>query len=419
MAGIITPIASLLLSVALLLMGNGLQGVLLPVSASLGGFSDVDIGILGSAYYAGFMVGCLFGPRLVRRAGHIRAFAAMVSIVSSIALAHSLITEPVPWWLLRAGTGLCFAVLYTVIESWLNEKATDENRGLVFSIYTIINLTVITLGQLMLTFAEPGEFELFALASILVSLAAVPVALTRGTAPAPITAVNINLRSLYRLSPVGVGGCLAVGLANGSFWALGPIYALERLGTGSGVAVFMSVAVIAGAVGQWPLGRWSDRTDRRKAIIVACGGASIAGLSLVVLAGTGTGSILAFVFLYGLFAFPIYSLSVAHTNDHMATDELVQAASGLLLVFAFGAIVGPVIASMVVGAIGIQSLFAFTAAIHVAMVAFALYRMRERGPAPEATRTAFADTLKVAQTVSTIDPLSATAPPGPGESRQN
>ena len=169
------PITALLLSVALLLMGNGLQGTLLPVRANLEAFTDTDIGILGSAYFGGFAAGCIFGPHLVRRAGHIRCFAALVAIASCVVLLHSLFLSPALWWGLRALTGFCFAVLYMVIESWLNEKSTNETRGLIFSLYTIINLTVITIGQLMLGLDQPENFQLFILASILVSLAAVPI----------------------------------------------------------------------------------------------------------------------------------------------------------------------------------------------------------------------------------------------------
>ena len=263
------PITALLLSVALLLMGNGLQGTLLPVRANLEAFTDTDIGILGSAYFGGFAAGCIFGPHLVRRAGHIRCFAALVAIASCVVLLHSLFLSPALWWGLRALTGFCFAVLYMVIESWLNEKSTNETRGLIFSLYTIINLTVITIGQLMLGLDQPENFQLFILASILVSLAAVPVAMTRAEAPAPPKSVRIRLRHLYRLSPVGAVGCLVVGLANGSFWALAPVFAQDKGASTWGVAIFMSVAVIAGALAQYPLGRLSDKMDRRKVIIAA------------------------------------------------------------------------------------------------------------------------------------------------------
>ncbi len=416
MTAVVAPVAALLLSVALLLMGNGLQGTLLPVRASLEAFGALEIGLLGSAYFLGFSIGCLYGPHVVRRAGHIRTFTAMVAIASCVVLGHALVVEAVTWWMLRAATGFCFAVLFMVIESWLNERSTNETRGVIFSIYTIINLTVITLGQLMLILDEPGDFPLFALASILVSLAAVPVALTTAQAPAPIAAVKIRIRHLYRLSPVGVVGCLGVGLANGSFWALGPVFAQGRGGDATDVALFMSVAVIAGAVGQWPLGRLSDRMDRRRVIVTTALGAALAGAGMVFLAQASNQGILGAAFLYGLFAFPLYALCVAHMNDFVQPEGYVEAAGGLLLVFALGAVAGPLMASLVVRTVGVDSLFGYTAGVHLVVAAFAVYRMRRRRPMPEEEHIDFADALRVAQTVSNVDLVSTTADDGADQS---
>ena len=414
MTKVVAPIAALLLSVAFLLMGNGLQGTLLPVRANLEAFGAVDIGVLGSAYFLGFALGCLHGPRVVRRAGHIRTFTAMVAIASCVVLAHALVVNSVVWWVLRAATGYCFAVLYMVIESWLNEKSTNENRGLVFSIYTIINLTVITLGQMMLVLDEPSDFPLFAVASILVSVAAVPIALTTAAAPAPIASVKIRLRHLYQKSPVGVVGCLAVGLANGSFWALGPLFAQGDGGTAGDVAIFMSVAVIAGAIGQWPLGWLSDRRDRRNVIVFACLGAAIAAFGMVFLTKVWVLAVFAFAFLFGLFAFPLYALSVAHMNDFVDPEGYVEAAGGLLLIYAMGAVAGPLLASLAVRLTDLSGLFAFTALVHLVTAGFAIYRMRQRAPAPQEEHIHFADALRVAQTVSNVDLIT----PGVEEGHQ-
>jgi len=209
MIATLAPVSALLLSVVFLLMGNGLQGTLLPVRAQLELFSTTDIGILGSFYFLGFAASCYFGPLVVRRAGHIRTFAAMVSLASTATLVHVLVLEPVFWWPVRAITGFCFAVLYMVIESWLNEKSTNETRGTVFSIYTVINLFVLTVGQMMLTLADPKAFPLFAVASILVSIAALPVALTKSPAPAPIASVQIRIRYLFKSLPVGFSARLS------------------------------------------------------------------------------------------------------------------------------------------------------------------------------------------------------------------
>lgn len=403
MSAAFAPITALLLSVALLLMGNGLQGTLLPVRANLEDFTATDIGILGSAYFFGFAVGCLYGPRLIRRAGHIRAFAALVAVASCVVLVHSLVLEPHLWWVLRAMTGFCFAALYMIIESWLNEKSTNETRGFVFSLYTIINLTVMTIGQLMLTLDRPEDFPLFMLASILVSLATVPIALTKAQAPAPIRSVKIRLLHLYRLSPVGVVGCLAVGVANGSFWSLAPVFAQEKGADTWGVAVFMSVAVLAGALGQWPLGRLSDKMDRRKVIIGAACCAAFAGLLFVLWSPPSVAGLLAVIFLFGLFTLPVYGITVAHMNDHVEAGGYVEAASGLLLVYAMGAVVGPLVSSSFMQYFGPDAMFGVTALVHLALAGFALYRMRQRARAPEEERAVFAESLNLAQTVAPVD----------------
>ena len=219
MRSAIAPVSALLLSVAILLTGNGLQGILLPVRAQIEAFLTMDIGIMGSAYYLGFAVGCLFTAHLVRLVGHIRSFTAMICVASSVTLGHALFLNPFVWWPLRAVTGFCFAGLFMVIESWLNERSTNENRGMIFSIYTIITLTVVTGGQLMVTVSDPASFTLFCLVGILISIAAVPVALTTAQAPTPISNAEIRLKHIYRLSPVGFFGCLVVGLAKQLFLA--------------------------------------------------------------------------------------------------------------------------------------------------------------------------------------------------------
>lgn len=403
MISTLSPFLALLLSVALLLMGNGLQGTLLPIRAAIESFSTIEIGVLGSSYFLGFAAGCILGPRLVRRAGHVRAFTGIVAVASTTALAHVLILDAYVWWLFRGLTGFCFAALFMIIESWLNESSTNETRGMVFSVYTIINLTVMTIGQMMMTLYDPSTFPLFCLASILVSLAAVPVALTTAAQPAPISDVRLRVGRLFTLSPVGFAGSLAVGLGNGAFWSLAPIFAQQRGMDIRGVALFMSVTVIAGAIGQWPLGRTSDRMDRRKIIILACLASAVAGLAMA-LFGSYLGTWLLVVsFFYGAFAFPIYSLSVAHTNDFTAPTDYVETASGLLLVYALGAVVGPMIASAIMSSAGPTGLFGFTAMVHVLLAAFTVYRMSIRLSPETDQRRDFTETLVDVQVVSPIE----------------
>lgn len=406
LAPTLAPVAALLVSVALLLMGNGLQGTLLPVRGSIEAFTTLDIGLIGTAYYAGFATGCAFGGRLVARAGHIRTFAAMAAIASAVPLVHAMVLMPWAWWLFRAVTGFCFAVLYVVIESWLNERSTNETRGLILSFYTIINLTVMTIGQMMLTLDDPANFTLFALASILVSLAAVPVAMTAAAAPAPVANVRLRVFRLYRISPVGFAAVLTVGLANGAFWALGPIFAQDSGLNITGIALFMSTAVIAGALGQWPLGRASDLTDRRRIILAACVFASASGIAMALLNEHWTYGILLFAFAFGTFAFPLYAVAVAHANDHVSAEEFVETSSGLLLVFAAGAVIGPLPAAFLMARIGTDGLFLYTAVIHALMAVFTVYRMVHREAPVDLQKDDFISLPRTSPTVFALDPRS-------------
>jgi len=407
MRSVIAPISALLLSNALLLMGNGLQGILLPVRGGIEHFSPLDLGILGGVYFFGFGAGCLHGPRLIGAVGHIRVFAAMVAIVSANALVHPLAVAPVPWWLLRGITGYCFAVLFMVIESWLNERSTSETRGTVFSLYTIINLTVITLGQLMLPLGNPSDLPLFSVVSILISLAAVPVTLSRAAAPAPVQVVRIRPLHIYSVSPVGFVGCFTVGLVNGAFWSLAPVFAHQTGANTTGVAIFMSSTVIAGAFGQWPLGRLSDRIDRRKVIFGACVMAAAAGVGLSVFQDHGAKFTYPFAWGYGFFSFALYAISVAHTNDFVDPHDYVETSSSLLLLYAIGAVIGPPAAAAGMDLVGPSGLFLFAAIGLAGLAFFALWRMTRREAPPEEDRADFADSIRLAQTVAAVEPLSA------------
>ncbi len=402
MGATLAQITALLFSAAILLMGNGLQSTLLPLRAQIQTFSTLDIGILGSAYYSGFAAGCFFAPYLVRRVGHIRCFTAMVAIASTAPLAHSLFPLPGMWWVVRAISGYCLAALFMIIESWLNEKASNENRGVVFSVYTIINLTVMTLGQLMINLYPPGSHALFALASILVSLAAVPLALTKANAPAPVHTVKIRLVHLFAISPIGVVGAILVGAQQGAFWSVAPVFA-ERIGlTTFYITLFMSLTVLGGALGQWPLGRISDRLDRRHVIIGAATLAAIIGIAIRFTTPTIGNGVLIFALLYGITAFPLYSVCAAHMNDHVTDGGYVEASSGLLLLFAGGAIVGPLIVAPLMTEFSPYALFSFTAGTQALLALFAVYRLYVRASVPKEARSRFVDALRDTQTVAPL-----------------
>jgi MFS family permease len=403
MLSALAPVATLLIGVSILLTGQGLQGTLLPVRATIEQFSTISIGVMAAMYFLGFTLGCLRGGELVRRVGHVRVFAAMTALASAIPLLHGLLLNSWGWGVLRMITGYCFAVLYVVIESWLNETASNENRGAVFSAYTVITLTVMAAGQMMLLLQDPAELYLFAVASVLVSLAAVPVALSVSPSPQlPVTA-QIDLPRLYRISPAGTLGCLATGLANGSFWGLAPVFASQASGDVTLAAWFMTASVLGGALMQWPLGHLSDKLGRRKMqSAAALSAAVVAALIVAYTPDAGATTIVLLGAAWGAFAFPLYAISVAHTNDHADTSEYVMVSGGLLLMYGIGAIVGPFLASAVMTRAGPSGLYVFTAGIHVALLLYTLQRMLRRGGVPAADHVDFGDALATAQTASQV-----------------
>jgi MFS family permease len=398
----LAPVAALLLSVSILLTGQGLQGTLLPVRASIEGFATISIGAMGAAYFLGFTLGCLKGGELVRRVGHVRVFLAMSAIASASPLVHGMVVQPVIWFLLRLLTGFCFAVLYVVIESWLNDRADNDNRGVIFSIYAMITLTVLAAGQMMILMYDPSGLELFVIASVLVSLGAVPVALSTSPTPDQPHTFSVNMKRLWQISPSGTLGCLVAGLANGAFWALAPVFATV-VGDGVSLAAwFMTFAVVGGAVAQWPLGMLSDRIGRRKVLVgVSVGGAAVGATIFYATPGLTflTANLLAAC--WGALAFPLYTIAVAYANDRAEISEYVTVSSGLLLMYGIGATVGPFVASLMMQGRGPGGLFAFAAIMHVALIVFIVVRTL-RGRRAAKHQIAFVDALSAVQTASVV-----------------
>ena len=249
----LSSIGMILFSTAFFLMGNGLVTTLTALRANHDGFSPLALGALGSWYYAGFVAGCVAGPYLLARAGHIRGFAIAAAVTAVSVLMQPLLPAPLEWYLLRALSGLCIAVLYMAVESWLNDRATNETRGQILSVYVVVNLTALILGQWLLLLAAPPSFELFSVGATAYCLCLIPVCLTRLPQPVPRAMPRLNIARLFGAAPVGAAGCMTVGLANGAFWTLAPVYA-ESLGFGrTGLALFMSVFIAGGA---WRNGRW-------------------------------------------------------------------------------------------------------------------------------------------------------------------
>jgi MFS family permease len=429
MSQAIGPLTALLLAVAILFLGNGLQGVLLPVRATLEAFATTSIGLIASAYSAGFVVGCLWMPHMVRRVGHIRTFAVCAAIAASIVLLMALAVHPLVWIPLRALSGVCFAGLFMVIESWLNERATSVNRGQVLAIYMVINLTAVTVGQMVLPLGDPVGFSLFALTAIAIALALVPVGLTTSSAPQPLREVHLRLGRLYAMSPVGVVGGFFVGLANGAFGGLGVVFARDVGLSITGIALFMSAALIGGALAQLPLGRFSDRTDRRKVIIGVCAFAALMGGLLALLGearqngqmlGIPVGFadfspwvLIAVAALFGGAIYSQYSLCVAHTNDFVGREEFIEASSGLLLTWAIGASIGPLLGAFAIDLAGAAGLFLYTAIAHASFALFTVYRMSRRAAVPLVGRAPYVAAGRPSRTTPAAVELDPRAPEPP------
>ncbi len=397
-------IAALLLATAFLYAGNGLQGTLLAVRGDLEAFSTTTLGLLMSAYFAGFILGCRFVPGIIKNVGHIRAFVALASIASSSALAHALIVEPITWAGLRAITGFAFAGLAMVLESWINERATNANRGQLLSIYRIVDLGALTAGNALLGLASPSNFSLFAGVSILISIALVPVALTRSDAPAPLQSAKLDLGKLYKVSPVGAAGAMATGLANAAFWGLAPVF-VQRIGYDAAtVGAFMSVSIIGAAILQFPLGWISDRVDRRKVVFASVALGIGCSVALALFGSQSTTHLFALGFLFGGLIIPTYGICAAHANDHAEEGQAVATSGGLLLLHGVGAVIGAVFGAAIMSILNAPALFYYIAVVYGLFLLFTLIRMLIRDPISEEDKTPFVPAPRSPSTIIVDEP---------------
>ena len=411
------PILSLLIGLFFLVIGHGLQITLIPLRAQAEGWSQFQIGVLGSAYYVGFLAGCFGSPYLIRNVGHIRAFMALVSLFTATMVALPLLVTFPVWLVIRIIIGVALSGLYMTIESWLNDRASNTTRGLTMGLYIMVNYAALAIGQSSITLYSPMEFSLFAIAALTISLSAIPLALTSQSQPAPVALVRFRPMELYRASPVGVVGALMVGVANGAFWSLGAVAAVSAGMSTRGAAAFMAIATAAGALSQWPVGRLSDRIDRRIVLIGLLISATFFGLCLAFLPPFG---ILWFILGtgFGLSIAPTYSICAAHTYDHAAPGSFVETAAGLFLASATGSIIGPLVAALTMEGLGAPRLFLFTAIVQVLLALYAYTRLHAR---PSLTTDAKAD-FDLAATAPVGGPIlpepdvqtPPAAKPGPG-----
>ncbi|MBD8877882.1 MFS transporter [Roseibium polysiphoniae] len=411
MAQMLASVSALLISVALLILGHGLQSTLLPLAASNADFSDLQIGAISSAYFIGLVLGCLGAPLVIMRAGHIRAYAAVVSLMSAAAILHPIAVDPVAWFAIRIISGFCLAGFYMIVESWLNESATNENRGTIMSTYVVILFAAMMVGQVSISGMDITSFIPFAIASVTVSLAVIPVALTSANQPAPITLVRFRPIKLYRNSPAALVGALLIGVANGAIWSLSPLYG-SQIGFSTNESAVYAAAVIAGGMlSQWPVGRLSDRMDRRLVLLMLGVATSVVATGVAVLAPQDFQTATALAMLIGICSQPGYAIAVSHAFDYADSEDFVETSSGLLLAFGLGSVAGPISASILMNQTGPSGLYFLVAVVNVVMVAFILTRLFARSAIDPEEKFDFeyAATAQVG-TVMSPEPLDVDAP---------
>lgn len=388
------PLIPLLVAAGILLGGNGLQGTFIALRGAQEGFSATTIGFMGTAYFCGFLIGCLAIVPMMRAVGHVRAFSALAASASAGTLMLALAIDPIVWSLVRFLTGFCFAGLFTVMEAWLNSGVANRDRAQVLGVYRVIDLGSVTGAQFLIPAIGVGGFSIFAVMSIMITLSLVPVSLGDRSNPKPPDDVALDLRRAWAISPLAAIGCIAVGLSNSSFRTMSPVYAEEIGFSVADVATFISVSIIGGAVIQYPLGYLSDRIDRRVTLLATTILALASALALAFMIGSDPLSNFIAVFIFGSFAMPLYSLSAAHANDHAAENEFVLLNAGLMLFYSVGAVFGPFASSYVMAYFGPHSLFLFSAAVYVGLIAAIIQRMQARPPVPRAQRARFAPLLR-------------------------
>ena len=373
MTGLLISVTALLASVAILLLGHGLQLTLVPLYAVSLDWAPELIGYTGSSYFIGFVVGCLTIPRLVARVGHIRVFAVLIAAATAALLFIGLVDQFWFWMLSRAVSGWAFAGVYMVIESWLNEKTAVEHRGSVLSIYIIITLVSICIGQLLVGF-ELGFPGLFMLAAALLVLGVVPIGLTSSSLPGPIPVVQFRLARVVAASQVAMVGAFFGGLVTGGFWALGPVVASVNGLEKEQIGMFMAVTILGGTVFQYPVGRLSDRVDRRYVIAGLALLGVLTCLLATVLLSYSPRAIYGTMFLFGGMTFPLYSLCLAHANDNTSLS-LMEIASGVLMMNSAGSVFGPLIVAFLIGYTD-HALFIVSAVALALLVCWTLYRIQ-------------------------------------------
>ena len=400
-------LSALLLGVGLLVVGVGLLFSVLGLRAGLADFSSIALGLVTSAYFVGFVVGTFACPVVIRKVGHIRAFAAMASLASTMPILHAFWIEPWFWGVLRLITGICMVGLYIVVESWLNALAPNALRGRLFAVYMAINFVALALGQWLILVGDRLGFVPFALVSVMFSFALLPITMTRIDEPEAVEAPQFSLRSLYDASPMGMAAAVASGLMTGAFYGMSAVFGKSAGFSDADIATFMAVTILGGALFQWPVGNFSDTRDRRVVLMWVCIFGAIATTAGYVLAGYSVVALIPVALVCGGMLFSIYGLCVAHVNDVIDSSRLVEFTGGLLLLHGVGAAIGPILAGALMDVAGPSSLMLFYAAVMASLAVYVAKRLKVALPVPTEHKADFVVMGGGSQAVLQMDPRTA------------
>ncbi len=378
---VIISFSAIFMSILLVQLGNGALGPLDALSGTFFGFSTTQIGFLGSAHFAGLLLGCFINPWLIRRAGHARCFAVMAAASTISAILHPVFTDVYFWAFLRLLTGFALSGAYTVAESWLHAKLNKDNRGKVFSIYRVVDMSGTILAQGVVAALDPSSYIAYNVVAALCCLSLIPLALTRSVPPELPEARRLRPFLIFSISPLAAFGIITAGMTTAAFRMVGPVYALEIGLDTAKVAFFLVVGVLGGALAQIPAGIIADRYNRRAVLIgfsiaavMVCG--TIAFASSFNMAGQNIGYLL--IFLFGAATLPIYSICATHANDFADKKDIVDLSASLILVYALGAMVSPAFSGFLIQQYGAASMFIYITIMHISVVAYSLWRMTIR-----------------------------------------
>ena len=384
---LLVSFAALFLSVVFLQLGTGSVAPLDALSGVELGFTKAEIGTMGSAHFFGFFIGCWWAPRLMGAVGHSRAFAAFTAAGTIGIIAHMMIVNPQAWAILRMLSGLCVAGCYTIIEAWLQARATNEVRGRVMGTYRIVDTTGSLLAQLVIGVLSPAAYFSYNLLAILCCAALFPVTVSRAEQPGMPEAPRLRPGLAWRLSPLGSVAVVVSGITGAAFRMVGPVYGVEVGLSADKIALFLAAYVLGGALAQFPVGGLADRFDRRHVLLGISAGAILASALTIGASGMGTAAIFLAAAFFGAVTLPIYSIATAHAHDFATADERVELSAALMFLYAVGAIASPYLTSTLIEAWGPSAMFLMIAGVHVLLIGFGLLRMRAR-PAP-ADRTRY------------------------------